>query len=99
MSYLTDNWFYPSAERIWLCTCLNNAGNYYDITLIIMVMLPNVCNNCVRILEEEKDLVKKSERNWLLIDKPKREKSETVHKPEKVCVKQHQHQFTFVLNN
>ena len=27
MSDLTDNQFYPSAERIWLCIRLNNAGN------------------------------------------------------------------------
>ena len=26
MSDLTDNKFYPSAERIWLCIRLNNAG-------------------------------------------------------------------------
>ena len=26
MSDLTDNWFYLSAERIWLCMRLNNAG-------------------------------------------------------------------------
>ena len=25
MSDLTDNQFYPCAERIWLCICLNNA--------------------------------------------------------------------------
>ena len=30
MSDLTNNWFYPSAERIWLCICLNNAGKYCD---------------------------------------------------------------------
>ena len=28
MSDLTDNWFYPSAERIWLCIRLNNAGKW-----------------------------------------------------------------------
>ena len=40
------------------------------------------------------------------IDKPKREKSKTVHTPlniaavaESVCVKRHQHQFTIVFNN
>ena len=27
---LTDNSFYPSAERIWLCMRSNNAGKYYD---------------------------------------------------------------------
>ena len=25
MTDLTDNWFYPSTERIWLCIRLNNA--------------------------------------------------------------------------
>ena len=39
MSDLTDNQFYPSAERIWLCIRLNNTGKYCDITLKIMVML------------------------------------------------------------
>ena len=28
MSDLTDNWFYPSPERIWLCIRLNNAGKW-----------------------------------------------------------------------
>ena len=26
MSDLTDNKFYPSGERVWLCTCMNNVG-------------------------------------------------------------------------
>ena len=52
MSDLTNNLFYPSAERIRL----NNTGKYYDITLKIMVMLQNVCENYVRILEEEKQM-------------------------------------------
>ena len=55
MPDLTDNQFNPSAERIWLCIPLNTAGIYYDITLKIMVMLQNVCENCVLVLEEEKD--------------------------------------------
>ena len=42
------------ALDIRLCIRLNNAGNYCDITLKIMVMLQNVCENYVRILEEEK---------------------------------------------
>ena len=41
---------YPSAERIWLCIRLK----YCIITLKILVMLQNVCENCVQILEEEK---------------------------------------------
>ena len=32
---------------------LNNAGKYCNITLKIMVMLQNVCENCEQILEEE----------------------------------------------
>ena len=32
MSDLTDNSFYPSAERIWLCIRLSNAGKYCGIT-------------------------------------------------------------------
>ena len=28
MSDLTDNQFYPSTERIWLCIRLNNAGKW-----------------------------------------------------------------------
>ena len=28
MSDLQDNKFYPSAERIWLCIRLNNAGKW-----------------------------------------------------------------------
>ena len=39
---------------IIFCVRLNNAGKYCDITLKIMVMLQNVCENGVRILEEEK---------------------------------------------
>ena len=54
MSDLTDNWFYPSAKRIWLCLRLNNAEKYCYIILKIMVILQNVVENCVRILEEEK---------------------------------------------
>ena len=30
MSDLIDNYFYPSAKRIWLCLRLNNAGKYCD---------------------------------------------------------------------
>ena len=33
LSDLTDNEFYPFAERIWLCIRLKNAGKYCDITL------------------------------------------------------------------
>ena len=43
ISDLTDNDFYPSAERIWLYIHLKNAEKYCDITLKIIVMLQNVC--------------------------------------------------------
>ena len=33
MSHLTDNYFYPSAERIWLCLRLNNASSIFSIRL------------------------------------------------------------------
>ena len=90
MSNLTDNYFYLSAERIWLCIRLNNAVNYYDITLKIMLMLQNVCENCVRILEEEKHpyicyLVKKVKKTSILIDKPNREKPKTMRTPENIA--------------
>ena len=42
------------SERIWLCIRLNKAEKYCDITLNIVVMLKKVCENCVRILKEEK---------------------------------------------
>ena len=35
-SDLTDNQFYPSAERIWLSIRLNKGGKYCDITLPIL---------------------------------------------------------------
>ena len=37
MSDLTDNLFYPSAERIWLYILLHNAGKYCGITLKIII--------------------------------------------------------------
>ena len=54
-------------------------------------MLQNVCENCIRILEEEKlrqlrmfvILCKKVKETAILIDKPKREKPKTVRTPEK----------------
>ena len=54
MSDLTDNSFYPSAERIWLRIRLNNALKYCVITLKIMEMFQNVCENFIWILEEVK---------------------------------------------
>ena len=59
-----------------------------------MVMLQHVCENCIRILEEEKHrqlapyvryLVKKVKETGILIDKPKREKPETVRRPENIA--------------
>ena len=94
MSDLTDNEFYPSAERIWLCIRFNNAGEYCDITLKIMIMLQNVCENCIRIFEEEKHrqlrmfviLWEKVKETGILIAKPKREKPKTVHTPKNIAV-------------
>ena len=58
-------------------------------------MLQNVCANCVRILEEEKHrhidltvlryLVKKAKETTILIDKPKRERPNTVCTPENIA--------------
>ena len=54
-----------------------------------MVMLQNVCENCVRILEEEMPyvcyLVKKVKETEDAIDKPKREKPKTVSTPENIA--------------
>ena len=94
MSDLTDNWFYGSAKRIWLHRRLNNAGKYCDITRKIMVMLQNVCENCVRILEEEKHRQlrmfailskKKLKETGILINKPKCEKPKIVRTPENIA--------------
>ena len=71
MSDLTDKWFYPSADRIWLCIRLNNAGKYCDITLKIMVMFVI--------------LWKKVKETDILIDKPKCEKPKTVRTPENIA--------------
>ena len=88
MSDLTDN----SAERIWLCIRVNNARKHCEITLKIIVILQNVCENSVRILKEEKQalsapyvryLMKKVKKSGILIDKPKREKPKAVHNPKK----------------
>ena len=47
-------------------------------------MLQNVCENCVRILEEEEHRVKKVKEIGILIDKWKREKPKTVLTPENI---------------
>ena len=110
---LTDNFFYPSAERIWLCIRLDNAGKYCDITLKIMAMLQNVCKNCVRILEEEKH---RQLRMFVILWK-KRKKlasssiNQSVKSQNSAYIREYiccgrkcvwstqQHQFTIVLNN
>ena len=56
----------------------------------MIVMLQNVCENCVRILEEEKHpyicyLVKKVKETGILINKPKREKPKTMRTPENIA--------------
>ena len=58
-----------------------------------MVMQQNVCENFVRILEEEKHhqlrmfviLGKKVKETGTLIDKPMREKPKTMHTPENIA--------------
>ena len=77
-------------------------------------MLQNVCENCIRILEEEKHrqlrmfviLWKKVKETGINIDKAKREKPKTVRTPENiaamaesVCEAPSTYQFTVVLNN
>ena len=51
------------------------------MALIVMVMLQNVCENCVRILEEEKH----HQIRMFVIDKPKREKPKTVRTYENIA--------------
>ena len=94
ISDLTDNSFYPSAERIWLCIRLNNAGIFCDITLKTH---GNVAE-CVRILRTDfgrreaqsapyvRYLVKKVKETAFLIDKPKHEEPQTVRAPENIGV-------------
>ena len=82
MSDLTDNQFYSSAERIWLCIRLNNAGKYCVSTLKIMVMLQNVCQKLRTNFEKREApsapyvryLVKEVKETGILINKPKRKK-------------------------
>ena len=53
-----------------------------------MVMLQNVCENCVRIFEEapyDRYHVKKVKETGILIDKPKREEPKTVRTPENIA--------------
>ena len=66
---------------------LNNAGKYCDITLSDMVKLQNVCENCVRILEEENhrqlrmfDILWKKWKKLATGEKPK-----TVRAPENIA--------------
>ena len=60
-----------------------------DITLKIMIMLQNVCENYVRILEDPSlpyvpYLVKKVKGTGILTDKPKFEKPKTVRTPKNI---------------
>ena len=56
-----------------------------------MVMLQNVCENCLRILEEEKHRqlrilsCEKVKETVMLTDKPKHEKPKTVRTPENIA--------------
>ena len=83
MSGLTDNYIYPSPERICLCIRLNNAGKYCHINLNIMVMLQNVGEICEILDFGRREassapyvhyLVEKVNEIGILINKPKREK-------------------------
>ena len=88
-------------------------GNIVTLLWKIMVMLQNVCENCVRILEEEKHrqlhmfviLWKKWKKlASSSINQSVKSQKQCVHPRilllwQKVCVKRHQHQFTVVLNN
>ena len=63
-------------------------GNIATFALKIMVMLQNVCKNCVRVLEEEKHsfpyLVKEVKETGILIDKTKHENPKIVRTPENI---------------
>ena len=93
MSDLTDNLFYSSAKRLWLCIRLNNAGK------ILRHYFANHGNvaECVQKLNTDfgsgespsapyvRYLVKKMKETGILIDKPEREKPKTVRKPENIA--------------
>ena len=72
--------------------CLNKAWIYCDIIWKSCRTLQNVCENCVKILEEEKQrqlrifviLWKNVKEIGILIDKPKRVKPKTVRTPENI---------------
>ena len=102
----------PNKQR-WLCIRLNNTEKYCAITLKIMIMLQNVCENCVQILEEEKHhqlwifvILWKHWKNLASssINQSVKSQKQCVHPRilllwQKVCVKRLQHQLTVVLNN
>ena len=82
-------------------------------TFFLMVMLQNVCENCVRILEEGKQrqlrmfiiLWKKWKKlAFSSLNQSVKSQKQCVHPRklllwQKVCVKRHQHQFTIIFNN
>ena len=91
---------------------LEQRWKFCDITLKIMVMLQNVCENCVRILEEAKHrqlrifviLWKKWKKlASSSINKSVKSQKQCVHPTilllrQKVCVKRRKHQFTVVFH-
>ena len=90
MSDLKDNLFYPSAERIWLCTRLNNAGKYCEIMVNVAECMRKLRTDFRRRREAPsapyvRYLVKKVKETGIHIDKPKREKPKTVLTPENIA--------------
>ena len=99
MSDLTDNGFYPSAERIWLCIRLNNAGKYYEIAECVQKLrtdfgrreAPSELRLFVILWKKWKKLVSST------IKQSMKSQKQCVHPRilllwQKVCVKRHQYQ-------
>ena len=64
---------------------LNYAGKYCDITLKIIEMLQNVCENCVWTVSSACSLsCEKVKETGILIDKPRCEKPKTVRTSENI---------------
>ena len=69
MSDLTDNQFYPNAERIWLCIRLNKAGEILQFFLNhgnVAKSVQKLCTNFGRREAPSAPYVRceKSEGNW-----------------------------------